>query len=224
MKADKGMIAATTGAAVVATADPGSGPTAQATSDGPPPEVLTILSEEQLAALKQGYDLATFHKFAPFQIRYDKAQPWIALVGNTIYNRETDERGQPVWDPNAPHSTLMAGQREIAVLSVMATTQRDPAAMAGHIYWALMEGMTVENIADVFLTVGTYAGLDNLRFTIGVLGEVLSLLANLTPGTKEMTTGFVLKFIVGAYARRVVVSARAAVHPAPQAGAPGGNS
>ena len=189
----------------------------------PPDDLLTLLSDENLeklrTAYRDGYGRDLLMAFAARQVPYSKAKAWSAFVGDTIYNRPKDENLKPIDEATVVRSSLTPAQRETVVLSVMATTQRDPFAMAGHIYWALMEEMSVAEVADVFMTVGTYAGLDNFRFTSNLLKDVLTML-NAFAEKDAVATLRVAGLFKVAFAGDAVARAKAALEGPPKTPSP----
>jgi alkylhydroperoxidase/carboxymuconolactone decarboxylase family protein YurZ len=236
MKLNKDKIAATTGAEVVATAGNGAAVAAKA-----PKEVTKILTPGELKLLRDVYDPKVFLGAAPRMIRYFKAGGMTNWLGQTVFNpiavkpkgsSDAEEELAKVKNAetsgSAAQTTLTPAFREAVVLSVLATTQRDPVSMAAHIYWALMEGLSVENIADVFMTVGAYAGIDNLRFTTSLLADVLTFLQEFIKEGKTKT-GEVLFRLNAIYISDPVAKGRAAAllpdpPPNPAAATGAGNS
>jgi alkylhydroperoxidase/carboxymuconolactone decarboxylase family protein YurZ len=136
--------------------------------------LLTILSDRDLGDLARGYDREFHHRAASQMVGYEKASGFASWIGGTVYRD-----GQP-------SSSLEHHEREIAILAV-AAIQRDTFVLSGHIYWTLMEllrgplavgppALAVEKVADVLLTVGAYAGINNFRLARTVLEDVLKML------------------------------------------------
>ena len=187
---DTGAIAAATGATVVSrTTTLAATVTGAAVHAKTDKDLTNILTADDLVTLRKNYQRAAFLSAAPKMIRYWKAGGFVDWLGNTVFNPVLEQ--QPTAsDPDpainyykdressdlAEQTTLTPGHREAVVLSVMATTQRDPFTMSAHIYWALMEGLSVENVADIFMTAGAYAGIDNFRFTSSLLADLLTML------------------------------------------------
>lgn len=218
---NKDKIAAATGAEVVATAATGGAAAVKS-----PKDLTLILTRDDLKLLRDGYDPKVFLGAAPRMIRYFKAGGMTDWFGRTVFN-PIDVKQNVETSGEAAQTTLTPAFREAVVLSVLAMTQRDPASMSAHIYWGLMEGLSVENIADVFMTVAAYAGADNFRFTTSLLADVLTFLKEFIKEGKT-ATGQVLFRFNAIYVADAAAKGRAAAllqdPPAPPAAAGPGNS
>lgn len=192
-----------------------------------PPELLSILSPSDLAKLKRGYGPSgqnVFFAGARLMIPYGKAAALVNQTGANIYNEpKRDVNGAEIVDPTIARSSLLPGEREMVILTALALTQRDPATMAPHIYWALMEKMSVEKLADTFMTLGFYAGIDNLRFTTNLLLDVLKLLKTFADSDKTDPKQ-VLKLLKECYANGVEAKGRAALAALALPPGPSGNA
>lgn len=144
-------------------------------------DVLGILSPAALGTLKVGYDRSFLLGSAPKMIRYAKVIGHANWIADTVYGAKANPVSMAPGTQNTDTTTLTPVEREMVVLAV-AATKRDAFTMAGHIYWALMEMVVdqtpdpVAKIADVMMTAGIYGGVDNLRWAITVLREVLLVL------------------------------------------------
>lgn len=133
-------------------------------------DFLTLLSSDDLAALKNGYDRDVLLGGAPKMVKYKKAKELVTWVGASVF-------GSP---KNADQTTLTAFEREIVIISV-AMMKGDVFILAGHIYWTMMEDTSVgtnpvERVADVFMTVAAYSGVNEFRWSIELLTAVLIVL------------------------------------------------
>ena len=109
------------------------------------------LKETQLTALRSGYNrnfmLNLGKKFLTQP--YPPAVPWANFVMDHLYGDEI----------------LSADKREL-ILTALLVASKQPGTMAIHMYWALMEGNTPEELGHLITLVGTYTGIDN--YTIGI--------------------------------------------------------
>jgi alkylhydroperoxidase/carboxymuconolactone decarboxylase family protein YurZ len=179
--------------------------------------ILMALPQPALAKLKKGYSQSTFFNLAHAMFPYAKVAAFADLTGANIYNEVTAKTEAAA--PPFARSTLLPAEREMVILTTLALTQRDPLTMSAHIYWALMEKLSVEKLADMFLTVGFYAGIDNLRLTSTLLFNVLTLL-NIFAGQGKTETRQVLRLLKASFGDDPVAKGSAAL----AAPARGGNA
>lgn len=126
-------------------------------------DVRAMLSDADLLLLRGGYDRALMGKLAVAAVAssYPEVMPWTAAVGEAFYFHPDDAE---------------AKHRETVLLAVL-TVQRAPGQLAIHVYWALMEGHTVEEVMRTLHLAGTYAGLPSWTIAQGVATKVIALLA-----------------------------------------------
>jgi alkylhydroperoxidase/carboxymuconolactone decarboxylase family protein YurZ len=109
-------------------------------------------------------------------VHHAKAKGFVDWISQVVFSSQTGG------------NSLTPAQREMVILSVLAT-QRDTFVMAGHIYWALMEGLSVEQVADTLMTVATYTGINDLRYSCEVFDRVLALLKDRITSRGDLSTG-----------------------------------
>jgi len=166
----------------------------------PDEDTLAILSEDGLAALKQGYNAQVFASLAKGMIRYPKLDGEVEWIGDNLYRTQvrpsTGYSTAEAASADAVRTTLNATEREMVVLAV-AVAKRDLFTMAGHIYWALMETKhnPVERVADALITAGTYCGVDSTRWAVAVYRKVLAVLrAAVADGFKDTKSLLTLRY------------------------------
>lgn len=158
--------------------------------DAKSPEVNNILSAERLELLKQAYDRAMMTKVATTTAAapYAGSQGFIGEIGARLYA----EADQP--------DRLTAKDRERVLIALLAAGHRPAFAQAIHYYWALMEGLSVDDIAETLLAVGCYSGVDALTDAVFNLGETLRILDKLAQkGGDAVGSGVVLGTMVKAF-------------------------
>lgn len=113
-------------------------------------DFVTQLTAAQLATLQAGYSRTVMDAVATQIVSgpYPPAAALTAFAGARFYN-------------DAP-PTLSPANRERCILALFAGGRRPTFAVAVHIYWAMMEGVSVDEIAEIILLSTLYGGLDVL--------------------------------------------------------------
>lgn len=150
-------------------------------------ELPDILSDEEIATLHRGYDLtalnggarmglvtATFGGAAglvdPLQARfYPEKRSRNNFFGNKV--RRAAARAQKAPAPLAMDNAA----RELILISVLGR-QGNAYFLAIHIYWGLMEGLSVTAIANALLLTSWYEGISLWSAQSGTLRTTLDLL------------------------------------------------
>jgi alkylhydroperoxidase/carboxymuconolactone decarboxylase family protein YurZ len=134
-------------------------------------DLRTILSHDDLLALRQSYDRAAMSSAAagPFAVVYPPLEPWVRETANTFFEC----------------SVLAPPDRERCIITLL-TINGIAASLAIHIYWGLMEGLTVDDVCETIGLVGVYAGIPRVAFGMTVLQRVL---ASLSASLKSGKTG-----------------------------------
>jgi alkylhydroperoxidase/carboxymuconolactone decarboxylase family protein YurZ len=167
------------------TARPASADTTQEAKSRPV-ELLKILPKAAVERLRKSYDRNALTFIAKVMIGYPKAGGLAQWIGDVVYNDTPDGRD------TTTVTSLSPAQREMVIIATVAA-ERDTFVLSGHLYWGLMEGLSVENLADVLLTVAAYSGVNNFRLSRQVLEDVLEELdaadqeAASTKGTQRST-------------------------------------
>ena len=139
----------------------------QANDPGPPAAgVVGILGAKRLARLRRCYSRDAMLDGASHALagRYPGAAAiWEALRDGFYWPGE--ERLPPV-------------DRERCIISLLAQ-QRANGELAIHFYWGLMEGLEVEEMADILVLAGHYAGISLYSNAIALLEQVLCVMRDL---------------------------------------------
>jgi alkylhydroperoxidase/carboxymuconolactone decarboxylase family protein YurZ len=147
--------------------------------------------DKEFQTLKKNYHVEIFNAFAPRLIIYPKADKFVDWIRGSVY--ADPEAQDPLGCP--PPSTLQSFEREIVVIA-LAAIKGDAYTLFGHFYWALMEDKSakpVEHVADILMTVGAYAGVDCLRWSLAVFGDVLDELKDAGGSDNTADTASVLQ-------------------------------
>lgn len=128
-------------------------------------DLRTLLSEERLKALRSGYsqaamleaDLAAVARVAPQFVAWNQA------IAATFYEAQ---------------GPLKAVDRERCLIALIVTS--GPAiSLAMHVYWGLMEGLSIAEITQVIALAGCYGGLPRSMFGIETAHRTLRALAQI---------------------------------------------
>lgn len=105
----------------------------------------SMLSDENLALLKLGFDNAVAYKMALNSLAgpVPGAAPWVTSAGSYFFKNEEHMSPQ---------------RRELCIIS-MTTAMRMPDQLAIHVYWGLMVGLSVEQIGNALFLAGDYGGI-----------------------------------------------------------------
>lgn len=149
-------------------------------------DVRDILDANALDQLKAHYStelmttVATTMAWQP----YPPAKGLIGAVGERFYESTAQMCGR---------------DREMCLITILASGGFPPFALAVHIYWGLMEGLSVDEIADVLTLTGTYCGIPRMTDGYFTLGETLKVLAKASVTPESAASGAVLKTVVAAF-------------------------
>jgi len=148
-------------------------------------DLLSVLSPDDVALLRSNYSREFLLTAAANMLPHRKAEGLVGWISSVVF--QSNATGT---------NSLSAAQRELVIISVVAT-ERDSFVLSGHLYWALMEGLSVENIADTLMTVGTYTGVNDFRYSSNVFLAVLGVLQKaVTQGGDALTTPAIVKLLV----------------------------
>jgi alkylhydroperoxidase/carboxymuconolactone decarboxylase family protein YurZ len=123
-----------------------------------------LLPDHEVEQLRRGYDKQAFlgANQQAFATAYPPLGPWAQAVGSLLYADE----------PIPPRI------RELCLITLL--TYRAPGlALATHVYWGLMEGVTVEQVCHAASLSGCYGGFPTLVDGIVVIQRTLGLLHKL---------------------------------------------
>ncbi len=131
------------------------------------PQVTEILSDDALENLRRGWQQAGGDEaiLAPADKNlvgaYAPSGPFVSWVSDHFYRE----------------GAMSGSERERVLISVLASAP--PRFLAIHIYWGLMEGLSVVDVAETLLLTSAYQGIPIYSATIGVLANVLLILRDL---------------------------------------------
>jgi alkylhydroperoxidase/carboxymuconolactone decarboxylase family protein YurZ len=147
-------------------------------------ELTSILSEAELAALRAAYDPTTLlnaNKSALARV-YPRLLPWQTMVGSVFFQ----------------DSPLAPRDRELALITLLAHRSPD-VALSDHIYWGLMEGVSVLEVCEVVGLTGQYCGMPTYTQAILTVFRTLTVLKRLAtsadPGTAAVHDALIREFV-----------------------------
>ena len=135
-----------------------------------PADVTMILGEEQIDALRGAYDADAMNAAAraATALPWPPAAPFADFLIGRFYTGEA-------WPP---------ARRELVLIAIgAANLVGNGRTLAVHLYWGLMEGLGVGEIADTLLLVGAYAGIDRYSAAMRVFRALLEQV--LRPASSE---------------------------------------
>jgi alkylhydroperoxidase/carboxymuconolactone decarboxylase family protein YurZ len=94
---------------------------------------------------------------------YPPLGPWNESIAATFYSHD---------------SPLRPADRERCLLAILGMSGA-PVSLGIHVYWALMEGVTVEEICHIQTLSACYAGVPALSRTLPAVHETLHILARI---------------------------------------------
>jgi len=154
-----------------------------------PPNLLTILRDEELARVRSAFDENRMVEVAEGMIV--EACPPMAPWGRQIID-QFFRPGTTQWMP---------ARREQVIISVLSTTHRGEGAfLAVHLYWALMYLDPAEVVQTLLLS-GTYSGADAAHAAMSTLGSVLSQLKGFA-GQGQPGVDLVVGGLLGSFGSR----------------------
>ncbi|MBM4342878.1 MAG: hypothetical protein FJ100_05830 [Deltaproteobacteria bacterium] len=152
------------------------------------PDVRSMLTETQLGVLRGSYRRGVMHMIATKIVAapYPPASGLVDFAAERFYNE-----APPI---------LTHADRERCLIALFASGRRPAFAMAVHVYWGLMEGLTVDEIAEIISLSALYAGLDVLTDNNRTLGDTLKFLAKTADaGGEAAQSQVVLPALVAAF-------------------------
>jgi len=159
------------------------------------------LSLAKVAVLRRDYvrkDAVTLLN-AVLPATYDKALEYSNAVADAFYGDLPEDSGRE-W-----RSMLSVQDRERCLIALLAS-RRAELELAIHVYLALMEGISPEEIANIMMLTGMYSGLDNFSRGLRVEAKALGALAQIVAQNASKD------------ARSVLLALKEAFEPAPQSG------
>jgi alkylhydroperoxidase/carboxymuconolactone decarboxylase family protein YurZ len=124
------------------------------------PDLRTLITDEELARLRAAYDSAAMNEGArrATEAPFPPASMFVDSIIATFYG---------------PRAVLPAMRREQVLIAVLAAHAGMRRILAVHLYWALMEGLSIDEICATLLLVGTYDGIDNYSEATRHFGTLL---------------------------------------------------
>jgi alkylhydroperoxidase/carboxymuconolactone decarboxylase family protein YurZ len=121
-----------------------------------------LLDEERLRRLRAAYDSKAMSaaNVAAFAQVHPALHPWIEETAATFFERP---------------SSLSPRDRERCIVALLAYTG-PPLSLAVHIYWALMEGVSVDEVCHTIGLVACYGGLPKCAQGLLVAERLATLL------------------------------------------------
>lgn len=143
-------------------------------------EISKLLPGETLKKLREGYNPDLVAEQLEFKTPhlYMRAQRYFSAVVDTFFEH------LPYVDSANARIALNPDDRQRCILALQAATgQESPLAI--HIYIGLMEGLGVDEIANILLLAGVYTGVPNFFTGLSTLATTLKLLAAQTAFTPD---------------------------------------
>jgi hypothetical protein len=125
-------------------------------------DIRTLLDAERLLALRDAYD---HDEMAAANVKA------VATLAPQL-GRWNEEIARTFYDKSGP---LAPAQRERCLITLIGYTG-SPMSMAIHVYWGLMEGISVDEIVQIVGLVGCYGGLPKSASGLDVAYRTLSVL------------------------------------------------
>lgn len=116
---------------------------------------------------------------------YDQAREYADAVAHAFYGDLPDDRGREGRD------RLSTQDRERCLIALL-TSRRAELELAIHVYLAVMERISPEEIANVMMLTGMYTGLDNFSRGLRVEAKALETLADIVDENAPRDAGSVL--------------------------------
>lgn len=154
------------------------------------PLMTELLTDAELAALRAGYDNDAI--IADVRAKLEAAWPDATpLVESVLTGFYLPVKGKKTF-------RMKPAVRERVVLALLANGQGQPYDVAVHMYWGLMEGLTVQEICDTLLLTASYGGVARYTDNFKLLGFTLGLLKKLV-ATGTTDAGAVVNAISAAF-------------------------
>jgi len=144
-------------------------------------DLRTQLNDDSLAELRSAYDRAAMLLAAssPCAVLYPPLDPWMRETGSTIYDR----------------SHLAPRDRERCIIALLIAGGGLQTSVAIHIYWGLMEGLSVDDVCQTIGIVGAYGGMQRVAFGLATLQRVLDMLNGSVTSGELASTVVVARFM-----------------------------
>jgi alkylhydroperoxidase/carboxymuconolactone decarboxylase family protein YurZ len=131
------------------------------------------LTSAELGILKKGYDREKVVKYMgnALPLLYEPSKAYISAITGTFTGDlpDEDEEGR---------DRLSRLDRERCIIALLAS-RGEESTLAIHIYIAMAEGVTPDEIANIILLTGVYSGVSNFTNGLGVLLKMTTVLRGL---------------------------------------------
>ncbi len=132
---------------------------------------------------------------------------WVEGDGNALMLGSADESLTGAYEPSSPFVTWVSDrfyregmfsgkERERVLISVL--SDGPDLTLAIHVYWGLMEGLSVQEVCEVILMTAAYRGIPLYSNKIRVVQRVLALLRDLDDQGSS-APGIAVRSIIQAY-------------------------
>lgn len=132
--------------------------------------VRQIISDAEVEILRGAYNPAIMVHVATTltTANYTESKGLFDWLGTTHYAL-TPPDGEP-------RAGMTDVQRERVLIALFAAGRRPPFALAAHVYWGIMEGMSVHEVADTIMLAASYSGVDVFADSMFTLRETLTIM------------------------------------------------
>lgn len=147
-------------------------------------DLTRLITEQELSRLREAFDEGVLLRAntSAFAAVYPPLADWGQSVGRLFFGP----------------GPLCPRERELCLVTLLA--QRAPGiSLANHVYWALMEGVSVEAICQAVGLAGCYGGLPTYTQGVFTVQRTLTVLGRLAAGD-ERGPEAVLRALVAAFA------------------------
>lgn len=152
------------------------------------PDVRTLLTDEDLGRLRAAYDAAAMNEGArrATSTPYPPAGPLVDAIIDTLYG---------------PSAILPGVRREQVLIALVASHTGMRRILAVHLYWGLMEGLSIDEIAATLALVAAYDGIDNYSEALRQLSTLVDkvLRPALASGGDALKSGPIMGAIAAAF-------------------------
>ena len=133
-------------------------------------DLRTLLSSEALRKLRSSYDAGVMSEAMASTVArpYSPLSPWNDGIAHTFY---------------AASSPLASVDRERCLIALLTCTGPD-LSLAVHVYWGLMEGLSIDEVCHTIGLAASYAGVPRLAYAFPVVSRLFELLERTTQGSK----------------------------------------
>lgn len=124
------------------------------------PDLRTLLAHDELERLRGGYDAAAMNEGArrATSAPYPPVGPLVDALIDGLYGDK---------------AVLPGARREQLLLALLASRAASPRILAVHLYWGLMEGLTLDEVGATLMLVGAYEGIDRFSEATRHLGTLV---------------------------------------------------